>query len=217
MPVELNVGSPPTTGLLKASRRVIKSTLPAVPFAVMPVLGEATNVEFAAVAGPARKATAPSAFTTGEVIVSVFVSATVELSVQFERPAAFVTEQVPYEFVPPVLVAVKVGVNPLSGMLSGFRTVIETCEFETPSAVIEVVPVIVEVAAFGEKSTKLTVPESPATRLGGLTVIVFISNVLDLIVATVTPAELVGAAGWVMVVPVPFAENAMENPGTGFE
>lgn len=71
---------------------------------------------------------------------------------------------------PPVLVALKVGMNPLSGTPTGLRIVIEIWEFEIPSAVIEVVPLIFEVAALGAKSANWTVPESPATRLGGTTV-----------------------------------------------
>lgn len=95
VPVALSVGRLPTSGLLKASRRVIKSTDPAVPFAVMPVLGEARSEEFAARAVPATNTTLPSDFVTGDVIVRVFVSAKVEFSVQLETPEAFVPEQVP--------------------------------------------------------------------------------------------------------------------------
>lgn len=76
---------------MKASRSVIVTVDVAVPSATT---GEdPVTVEFAAAAGPAMKATVPSALLIGEVIARVLVSAFVEVRVQVETPEELVAEQ----------------------------------------------------------------------------------------------------------------------------
>lgn len=75
VPVDPTVVVTPLTALLNASRIVMVKVERVAPFAVTPVLGVLTRVEFAADAAPGIKVTVPSLFVTGEVIWSVFISA----------------------------------------------------------------------------------------------------------------------------------------------
>jgi len=90
VPLKLNVGVLPLTGLLKASSKVIVTVDVAVSSAItgpVPVI-----VEVAAAMAPATKVTVPSALITGVAIESVFVSAFVDVIVQVDTPDALVTE-----------------------------------------------------------------------------------------------------------------------------
>lgn len=91
MPLVVNVGVRPATGLLLASRKVIVTVEVAVLSATtgdVPVM-----LEFAAMGAPASKTTVPPVLLIGAVIESVFVSAVVEASVQVVTPDAFVAPQ----------------------------------------------------------------------------------------------------------------------------
>ena len=92
-PVEVNVGTCPLTGLLLISFSVIVTVDVATPSAATgpdPVI-----VELTATGVPAVNVTVPPAFETGVAILSVFISAINEVSVQVATPEAFVEEQVP--------------------------------------------------------------------------------------------------------------------------
>ena len=60
----------------------------------------------------------------------------------------------------PVSVAEKVGVVPEIGLLFASSIVMVTVEVAEPSATMELVPVIVEVATAGESATKVTAPSA---------------------------------------------------------
>ncbi len=81
-----NVGTWPGTGLFATSLSVMVTVEVADPLATTgpdPVI-----VEFAATGEPAVKTTVPPALTNGVAMESVFVSATVDVSVQVELPEA---------------------------------------------------------------------------------------------------------------------------------
>jgi hypothetical protein len=90
------------------------------------------------------KVTVLPAFVIGVAIESVFTSATVDLSVQDETPEASEIPQAPYVFVELVLVAVKVGVDPATGLSKASLRVMVTAEVATPLATIFDVPLMVE-------------------------------------------------------------------------
>ena len=95
VPVEERTTVWPLTRLLLASRSVTVMVEVDDPSAVMPEFGLAEIEEFPATGEPAVKLTVPSALLTGEVMVSVFVSALVELNVQVETPEPFELLQAP--------------------------------------------------------------------------------------------------------------------------
>ena len=64
----------------------------------------------------------------------------------------------------PVSVAEKVGVVPEMGLLFASKIVMVTVEVELPSATMELVPVMVDVATAGESAIKVTFP--PASTIG---------------------------------------------------
>lgn len=96
-------------------------------------------------AAPATKTTVPPETATGLAIERVFVSALVELKVHVERPETFVNPQMPYPFVAPVLVAVKVGMTPKMGLELASKRVMVTVDVDVPLAVTGPEPAIVEV------------------------------------------------------------------------
>ena len=106
VPLAVKVGVVPTTALLLLSNKVIVTVEVATLSATtgpVPVM-----LELAMEAASAVKVTVPSAFTNGEAIESVLISALVLESVQFAIPEASVTEHA--EAVLFVPLAVKVGV-----------------------------------------------------------------------------------------------------------
>ena len=64
----------------------------------------------------------------------------------------------------PVSVAEKVGVVPEIGLLLASKIVMVIVEVADPSATMELVPVIVDVATAGESAIKVTLP--PASTIG---------------------------------------------------
>ena len=90
------------------------------------------------------KMTVPPANEIGVDSVNVFVSALVDFKVQVEIPDAFVVEHAPYEFVVPVLVAVKLGFTPTMGELEKSISVMVMVELEVPSAPTGLLPVMDE-------------------------------------------------------------------------
>lgn len=94
IPVAAIVVETPLTGLLLISRRVIVRVEVVVPSAVTPLEGEAEIVEFATTGAPAIN---PTVAVTpvkplGAVMLSVFVSATVEVMVPVATPDASVVD-----------------------------------------------------------------------------------------------------------------------------
>src|SRR3712207_6756073 len=119
----------------------------AVPSAVTPVEGEVEIVEFATTGAPATKVTEPvtAPKPAGVAMLTVLDCALVEARVPVAWPFASVCEAgwtsvlfVPFE--------AKVTVWPLTGLLFTSFRVIVTVEVADPSAVIELVPEIVELA-----------------------------------------------------------------------
>ena len=168
------------------SRSVTVTVEVATPFATtgpVPVI-----VEFPAATAPAVKTTEPSALFTGEVIDKVLVSALDDASVQVEVPVASDAEQVPYEFVVPVFVAVKVGINPTTGLLKISFKVMVTEEVATPLAVTGPVPVIPEFTATAAPEVNTTEPSVFAT--GVRIERVLVSALVDERVQVETPEAL---------------------------
>lgn len=91
MPLVVNVGVRPATGLLLASRNVIVTVDVAVSLATTGP--EPVMLELAAMGVPASKTTVPPVLLIGAVMESVFVSAVVEARVQVETPDALVAPQ----------------------------------------------------------------------------------------------------------------------------
>jgi hypothetical protein len=93
VPLDVKVGTIPTTALLAESLSVIVTVDVATPSATtgpVPVM-----LEFAATAAPDWKTTVPSDFVTGVTIERVLVSAVVDARVQVETPAVVLEEHVP--------------------------------------------------------------------------------------------------------------------------
>ena len=87
----------------------------------------------------------------------------------------------------PVLVAVNVGTTPETGTLFTSFKVIVTVEGVTPSAVMFVVPVMVEVTAETAVGANTTVP--PVTLTGVRSERVFVSAVVEARVQVAVPVE----------------------------
>ena len=102
--------------------------------------------------------TVPPATATGVTRFRVFVSALVDLSVQVETPDALVAGQVPYTFVVPVSVAVKVGTVPTIALLLASFNVIVTVLEATPFAFTGPLPVIVLFVSEAAVVLNTTVP-----------------------------------------------------------
>ncbi len=146
--VAANVGLTPEIGLLLASNKVIVTTDEATPSAAtgpVPVM-----VLVVAEGAPGKKVTELPVLTNGVAMERVFDSALVDLRLQVEIPELFVMEHVP--IVLPVPDELKVGVIPVTPLLSASFRVIVTRDCETPLAMAGVVPVIYEFAP-------LTAPE----------------------------------------------------------
>lgn len=111
--------------------------------------------------------------------------------------------------------AEKVGVRPATVLLFVSRSVMVTVEVATPFAVMELVPVIVEFAATADPETNVTVDVTPVKPAGVAMLIVFVSAVVEAIVAVATPEALVVEPGWTSVLPVPVAANVVDKPETG--
>lgn len=182
-----NVGVSPGTGLLLASRKVIVMVEVAEPSAIT---GPVPLMEELAATAPAEvKTTFEPALMTGVVIERVLVSATVDASVHVETPDAFEAEQLPYEFVVPVSVALNVGVIPDTGLLLTSARLIVTVEVDEPSAITGVVPVMLEFATTGAPAVKMTDPSAFTT--GVAMERIFVSALRDVIVQVETPDALV--------------------------
>ena len=145
-------------------------------------------VEFPAKAAPAVKTVLPPALFTGEVIERVLVSALEDESVQVELPVASEAEHVPYEFVVPVFVAEKVGVNPTTGLLKMSFKVMVTEEVATPLAITGPDPMMAEFAATAEPAVNTTEP--PVFATGVKIERIFVSAFVDDNVQVETPEAL---------------------------
>lgn len=168
-----------------ASRKVTVTVEVATLFATtgpVPVI-----VEFPATAAPAVKVTVPSAFVIGEVMESVFTSATVEASVHVATPLAFVAPHA--EAVLPVPEALKTGVVPLIGLLFASRNVTVTVDVATPSAVTGLVPVMVEFAMAAAPAMNVTSP--PVFTTGVAMARVLSSALVDFTVQVDSPEAFV--------------------------
>lgn len=185
--VASKVGVCPGTGLLFTSLSVIVTVEVSTPSAVTgPV---PAMVEVDALGAAAVNTTDPPVTAVGEVSWRVFVSATREARVQLDTPDALEAEHAPCEFVAPVLVALKIGVMPLIGLLNTSRIVMVINEVATPLAVTGPVPAIVVVVFEAVPGVKVTVPSVLAT---GVTIArVFTSALVDLTVQVAIPEALV--------------------------
>jgi hypothetical protein len=122
----------------------------------------------------------------GEVKERVFVSATVEESVQVEIPKAFVLEQALSAFEDPL--AAKTGVVPEIGFpLASFKVIV-IAEVEVPFGSTGVVPVIVECTELAGPG--LNAITFPLTLTGDESVSVLISATVEVIVQVEIPVTL---------------------------
>lgn len=201
-------GSTPATGLLNASNKVMVMNDVATPSAVtgpVPVM-----LEVAAATGPATNTTLPSVLLTGVTMARVLLSAFVEESVQVETPLASVTEHAPSVLFVPV--AEKVGVKPGAGLPPASLRVTLTVLVATPSATMDVVPLIRDVAATGGPGSKTTVP--PIFTTGVTMDNVFVSAFVEVSVQVDEPVTSL-ALQLAGVLPVPLAEKVGVSPATG--
>lgn len=185
VPVVPKVGVSPGTGLLVASRRVTVTVDVATPLATtgpVPVI-----VEFTATGVPAVKVIVPSVFATGVTMANVFTPESVDFAVQVDTPLAFVAEQA--VSVLPVPLKLKVGVEPLTGLLKASRRVMVTVDVAVLSAMTGPVPVIVDVAAAIAPAINVTVPSALITGVAMDKVLV--SAFVDVSVHVATPLTLV--------------------------
>lgn len=198
VPLDAKVVVTPLTGLLFASRSVSVMVDVVVPSAVMPLEGEADNVELAAIGGPAMKVTdvVTPANPEGVAILSVFACATVEAMVPVATPEAFVTAA-GWVSVFPVPVAAKVVETPLTGLPFASISVIVTVEVDEPSAVMPLdgEAAIVEFAARGVPATKATVALTVENPLGEAMLTVLIAATVEERVPVVWPAAFVTEPG----------------------
>jgi hypothetical protein len=207
VPLAVNVGVWPGTGLLLASRNVTVTVDVALPLATtgpVPVMFELT-----ATGVPAVKVTEPSVFATGVTMARVFTPETVELKVQVATLVAFVTEHA--DSVLPVPVAENVGVSPAIGLLNWSKIVMVTVEVAAPSATTGPVPVMVEVATAGAPAVKVTVPSAFTTGVAIDNVL--ISALVETRVHVATPLASV-ALQLPGVAPVPLAVKVGVVPTT---
>lgn len=185
VPVVPKVGVSPDTGLLVASRRVTVTVDVATPLATtgpVPVI-----VEFTATGVPAVKVIVPSVFATGVTMANVFTPESVDFAVQVDTPLAFVAEQA--VSVLPVPLKLKVGVEPLTGLLKASKRVMVTVDVAVLSAMTGPVPVIVDVAAAIAPAMNVTVPSALITGVAMDKVLV--SAFVEVSVHVATPLTLV--------------------------
>ena len=123
---------------------------------------------------------------------------------QVDTPEALEEEQVVYALVVPVSVAANVGTTPATPTLLASFNVIVTVEVATPLAMIEVVPVIVELAAETAPGANTTVPPIVVTGVAMLKILV--SAVVEARVQVETPEELEAEHAVVMLL-LPVAEK----------
>lgn len=114
----------------------------------------------------------------------------------------------------PVSVAENVGTVPATGLLFASRRVAVIVDVATPLAVIEDVPVIVEVAAATAPATKLTEFVTPVRPAGVVIFRVFVPTAVDFMVPVACPFMSV-VLGWVRVLPEPVAPKAVASPSIG--
>ena len=107
------------------------------------------------------------------------------------------------------------GVDPDTGFEFVSRSVIVTVDVLDPSAVIEVVPVIEELAATAAVETKLTVVVIPLNPAGVAIESVFVPVAVEEMLPVACPEEFVALPGWERVFPVPVAPKATVWEGTG--
>jgi hypothetical protein len=179
----VKVGVDPDTGLLFTSFNEIVIVDVVVPSATTgPV---PTIVEFAATGIPAVKVTVPPIFTIGVAIARVLISALSEDNVHVEIPDASETEHAVTEFVEPVSVAEKVGLNPGVGLFEASLRVIVIVEVAAPSATTGPEPVMEELATTGIPAVNVTVP--PIFTPGVAMERVLTSAIVDFKVQVETP------------------------------
>ena len=190
-PVAAKAAVAPGTGLLFASRRVIVTVELAEPSAVTPELGEAEIVEFAATGAPGIKVTVLVTVPkpAGVAMLTVLVSATVDLMVPEAWPEAFVVEP-GWARVLPVPVEAKVTVWPLTGLSKASRSVTVTVLSAEPSAATpdDGEAKINEWPATAEPATNVTVPPDLVTGVAIWRV--FVSAFVEVTVQVETPEAL---------------------------
>jgi hypothetical protein len=208
VPVVPKVGVKPGTGLLLASRNVTlinEVELPLATTGPVPVMFEliATGV-------PAVKVMVPSVFATGVTMASVFTPESVDFAVHVETPLALLAEQA--VSVLPVPLKLKVGVEPLTGLLKASNNVMVTVEVAVSLAITGPVPVMVDVAAAMAPAVKVTVPS--AFTIGVAIDNVLISAFVEVNVQVATPLAFVAEQALV-VLAVPLAVKVGVTAGTG--
>ena len=114
-PVALKVGTTPETIFEFASLSVIVISEVEVPSGLTGLVP--AMVELVALATPATKLIPLPDFTTGVRICGILLSALVDLSEHVEFPETSLEVHKLYILVVPVLVALKVGVDPETGLL----------------------------------------------------------------------------------------------------
>jgi hypothetical protein len=129
------------------SFKVMVTVEVAIPFAV--TLPVPVMLEVKMDGAPGENTTVPPAREIGEVNESVFVSGWVEVNVQVDTPLVVVDEHIPYPLVVPVLVALKVGTVPFTGLLFTSKSVMVMVEAVIPSDTTGPEPrmVVVEIEA----------------------------------------------------------------------
>ena len=138
---------------------------------------------------PATKVIASPDIEIGDNIDRIFDSAVLEVTEQVDTPDEFVALQVEYEFVVPVSVALNVGTIPTTGLLFLFLRVIVIVELAIPSANMLLVPVILEFAATGTVSIKVTLDVTPENPEGTDKESVLSSSKVEEIYPTLTTLE----------------------------
>lgn len=172
-------------------------------------------VDVTELGAPGTKTTVPPVLIIGPVIMSVFVSAIVEASVQVETPEAFEAEHVPYVLVLLVSVVENVGTIPATPVFVASFRVIVIVDVATPSATTGEVPVMFEFVATGPPATALKVTLFPVFTTGVTRASAFVPPTVDLSVQVAVPVKSV-AEHTERVLPVPLAEKVGTVPMTGF-
>ena len=172
--VALKAGMIPEIKLPLASFKVIVTVTIVVPSAVTGP-APAAIVEVALDTAPVVNDTVAVAALdapTGVAIARVLVSAKLEARVQVEIPvlASLAVQALGCVSPPPLSISVKVGITLGAGLLFTSFKVIVIVEKEVPSAVTELVPVIVEKVLLAAPGAKTTFELAAPAALAGVTI-----------------------------------------------
>jgi len=213
LPVAASTTVAPLIGFPFASFAV--TVIVDVPPTAMDV-GEAATVDCEAETEPDVTVTVAVCVTALPLIVAetVFVPATVELSVPVATPLALVVP-LGCDNVLPLPVAASTTVAPLIGFpFASFAVTVIVAVPPTPMDVGEAATVDCE----AETAPGFTVTDAVWVMAVPLAVAetVFTSATVELSVPAATPLELVGPLGWVRVLPLPVTERTTVAPLIGF-